>query len=94
MLSALLHVLGNALNNLGVIITVAVTWLTPSPGCFYADPTVDMGISLTIVLSAVLLIRRNGEILLQSAPADVNLHDIGHNLERVPGIVAVYDLRT
>ncbi|KAL2175613.1 cation efflux protein [Thermothelomyces heterothallicus CBS 202.75] len=92
MLGALLHVLGDALNNLGVIVAAAVIWFAPSPGRFYADPAVGMGISLMIILSAVPLVRRSGEILLQSAPAGVSLGDISHDLEKIPGIVAVHEL--
>ncbi|KAL2171989.1 hypothetical protein VTG60DRAFT_726 [Thermothelomyces hinnuleus] len=92
MLGALLHVLGDALNNLGVIVAAAVIWFTPSPGRFYADPAVGMGISLMIMLSAVPLVRRSGEILLQSAPPGVSLGDISHDLEKIPGIVAVHEL--
>lgn len=94
MLGALLHVLGDALNNAGVMVAAAVIWFASSPSRFYADPAVGLGISLMILLSAVPLVKHSGEILLQSAPPGVSLGDIKHDLEKIPGIVAVHELRT
>jgi zinc transporter 1 len=82
MMGALLHVLGDALNNVGVIIAAAVIWFTSSPARFYADPAVGMAISLMILCSAGPLIKHSGEILLQSAPQGVSLSDIKHDLEK------------
>ena len=82
MMGALLHVLGDALDNVGVIIAAAVIWFTSSPARFYADPAVGMAISLMILCSAGPLIKHSGEILLQSAPEGVSLSDIKHDLEK------------
>ncbi|KAH6856532.1 cation efflux protein [Chaetomium sp. MPI-CAGE-AT-0009] len=93
MLGALLHVAGDALNNAGVIVAAAVMWLAPGGrGRFYADPAVGLAIALTIVVSAVPLVRRSGEILLQSAPAGVSLRDVRHDIEKIPGVVSVHEL--
>jgi zinc transporter 1 len=95
MMGALLHVLGDALNNVGVIVAAVVIWRTaPSPARFYADPAVGMAIALMILGSAVPLIKHSGEILLQSAPAGVDLGDIKHDIEKIPGVVSVHELRT
>lgn len=83
MMGALLHVIGDALNNVGVILAAVLIWFTSSPGRFYADPAVGMGISLMILFSATPLVKHSGEILLQSAPRGVNLSDIKHDIEKV-----------
>lgn len=83
MLGAMLHVVGDALNNLAVIIAALVIWFTASPTRFYADPAVSMAISIMILLSALPLIKQSGEILLQSAPRGVDLADIKHDMEKV-----------
>ncbi|KAH6635268.1 cation efflux family protein [Chaetomium sp. MPI-SDFR-AT-0129] len=92
MMGALLHVIGDALNNLGVIIAAVVILFTSSPGRFYADPAVGLAISLMIVSSAIPLARDSGEILLQSAPVGVDLADIKHDLEKIPGVDSVHEL--
>ncbi|KAK3390958.1 cation efflux family protein [Podospora didyma] len=92
MMGALIHVIGDALNNLGVIIAALVIWLTHSPSRFYADPGVSMGIAIMILLSALPLVKNSGAILLQSAPRGVDLGDVKHDLEKIPGIESVHEL--
>ncbi|GAB1318992.1 Cation efflux protein [Madurella fahalii] len=92
MLGAMLHVVGDALNNLAVIIAAAVIWFTISPARFYADPAVSMAISIMILLSAMPLVKQSGEILLQSAPRGVDLADIKHDIEKISGVESVHEL--
>jgi hypothetical protein len=71
-------------------------WLVPTAARarFYADPAVGLAIALTVLASALPLIRRSGEVLLQSAPAGVRLEDVRADMERVDGVVSVHELRT
>jgi zinc transporter 1 len=48
-------VLGDAFNNLGVIIAAAIIWKTTFPARFYADPAASMGIGLVLILTAIKL---------------------------------------
>ncbi|KAL2218143.1 cation diffusion facilitator family metal ion transporter [Thermoascus aurantiacus ATCC 26904] len=92
MMGVLLHVLGDAANNLGVIISALVIWLTHYEGRYYADPAVSMAIAVTILLSSLPLVRRSGVILLESAPNGVDLGDVKHDLEKIPGVVSIHEL--
>jgi Co/Zn/Cd efflux system component len=53
LMGILIHVAGDAANNLGVILAGAIIWKTTSPGRFYVDPAVSMAISFMIFGSAV-----------------------------------------
>lgn len=88
----LLHVLGDALNNIGVIASAAIIWCAPSPARFYADPAVSMWIALLILVSAVPLTHSAGTILLQSAPRGICLDHVKHDLESIPGVLSVHEL--
>lgn len=55
MMGVLVHVIGDAINNVGVIIAAAVIWKAKYEGRFYADPAVSMGISMMILLSSLPL---------------------------------------
>lgn len=92
MMGVLVHVIGDALNNLGVIIAALVIWLTQYPSRYYADPGVSMGIACMILISALPLVKNSGTILLQSAPRGVNVADVKHDLEKIPGIESVHEL--
>ncbi len=55
MMGVIIHLIGDAINNIGVIIAAAVIWKATYGGRFYADPAVSMGISFMILLSALPL---------------------------------------
>ncbi|KAI0419216.1 cation efflux family protein [Xylaria grammica] len=92
MLGVLVHVLSDALNNVAVIIAALVIWLTSSPKRFYIDPGVSTAISILILLSSIPLVKNSGKILMQSAPRGVDLEDVKHDLEKIPGIESVHEL--
>ncbi|GJP93461.1 hypothetical protein AnigIFM63309_004865 [Aspergillus niger] len=92
MLGVLIHVIGDAANNLGVMAAALVIWLAHYGGRYYADPGTSMGISIMIMLSSVPLVRRCGIILLESAPNGVDLEDVKHDLEKIPGVLSVHEL--
>jgi zinc transporter 1 len=91
-LGVLIHVIGDAINNIGVIISAVIIWFVKSDSRFYADPAVSMWIAIMILLSAIPLTKRSGKILLQSAPLGVKLEDIKHDLESIPGVQSVHEL--
>ncbi|PYH47212.1 putative di-, tri-valent inorganic cation transporter [Aspergillus saccharolyticus JOP 1030-1] len=92
MMGVLVHVLGDAANNLGVMAAALVIWLTHYEGRYYADPGTTMGISIMILLSSFPLVRRSGLILLQSAPNGVDAEDVKHDLEKISGVLSVHEL--
>lgn len=55
MLGVLIHVLGDAANNIGVIISALVIWLTTYPNRYYADPAVSMAIAIIILSTSIPL---------------------------------------
>lgn len=55
MLGVLIHVVGDAANNVGVIISALVIWLTTSPARYYADPAVSMAIAIVIFTTSLPL---------------------------------------
>lgn len=55
MLGVLIHLVGDALNNIGVMISALVIWLTKYEGRFYADPAASMAIACMIMLTSAPL---------------------------------------
>jgi len=53
MMAVLMHIAGDAINNIGVIIAAAVIWKANYEGRFYADPAVSMAIAIMITLSGL-----------------------------------------
>nr|RBQ93026.1 hypothetical protein FVER53263_06383 [Fusarium verticillioides] len=92
MLGVFIHVLGDAINNIGVIIAAVLIWQLKGEGRYYADPAVGVFISLMILLSAIPLVKKSGAILLQTAPEGVNPEDVKRDIKMIPGIISVHEL--
>ncbi|KAF4629245.1 hypothetical protein G7Y89_g8905 [Cudoniella acicularis] len=92
MLGVLVHIIGDAINNIGVIIAAVVIWKAHYEGRFYADPAVSVGIAIMILVSSIPIIKSSGSILLQSVPLGVNLEDVKYDLEKVDGVTSVHEL--
>ena len=53
MMGVMIHVIGDAINNLGVMAAGLIIWLAaPHAGRHYADPGVSMFIAILIILSS------------------------------------------
>ncbi|KAI8957687.1 putative cation diffusion facilitator family metal ion transporter [Daldinia sp. FL1419] len=83
MMGVLFHVIGDACNNVGVIVAALVIWLATPEGRFYADPGISMAIAIMILVTSIPLVKNSGKILMQSAPKGVNIDDVRHDLEKV-----------
>jgi len=90
--AVLIHLMGDAFNNIGVIISAVIIWKTTSENRFYADPAISMIIGIVLVLTALKLVFQGGKILLLSEPLGVDVEDVKHDLEKVPGVLSVHEL--
>ena len=86
---AFLEVLSDMLGSLGVIVAGVVLLTT---GWSYADPIIGAGIGLFILPRAWRLGREALRILLEVAPADVDVPAVGNRLASLPGVADVHDL--
>uniref|UniRef100_D8Q1J1 Cation efflux protein n=1 Tax=Schizophyllum commune (strain H4-8 / FGSC 9210) TaxID=578458 RepID=D8Q1J1_SCHCM len=86
------HLFGDAINNIGVIIASLVIWKVHSPERFYADPAASLIISLIIFSSAIPLTAKSGRILLEAAPVDLDLEKVKDDLSTIPNVLSIHDL--
>ena len=87
-----IHVLGDALGNLGVIASALFIWLSTYSWRFYADPLISLLITLIILKTALPLCRASSRILLQAVPAGLSVDDIRADIEQLPGVEACHHL--
>lgn len=87
-----LHVMGDALGNIGVIATALFIWLTDYSWRFYMDPLVSLIITAIILASAIPLCKAASRILLQAVPAGISIDDIKGDIEALPGILSCHHL--
>ncbi|KFZ00879.1 hypothetical protein V500_00937 [Pseudogymnoascus sp. VKM F-4518 (FW-2643)] len=90
MRAMVLHVIGDALGNVGVIISALIIWPTHSQQRFYADPAVSLFITLIILRSAIPLTFATAKILLQATPDHLDVTDIKEDIQNIPGVVSCH----
>jgi cobalt-zinc-cadmium efflux system protein len=84
---AYLHVLGDLLASVGVVIAAVVMRLT---GFYLIDPILSVLIALAIIYSSLRLLREGAHILLEGVPHGVKLEDIAEILRELPGVQEVH----
>ncbi|MGA9526346.1 MAG: cation diffusion facilitator family transporter [Myxococcaceae bacterium] len=86
---AFLHVLGDTLSSVGVIVGAVIMWTT---GWYVVDPIISIAISLVILVGAYRLVRDAVDVLLEATPAHVDMAECRTLMLSVEGVIAVHDL--
>jgi cobalt-zinc-cadmium efflux system protein len=86
---AFLHVLGDAISSVGVIIAAILIRFT---GANWLDPLISILIGIIIVISAVRLLRSALHILLEGVPEGLSVKEINERLRTLPMVSQVHDL--
>ncbi|KAF2118405.1 cation efflux protein [Lophiotrema nucula] len=87
-----LHVMGDALGNIGVIASALIIWLTDYSWRFYSDPAISLVITIIILGSAIPLCKAASRILLQAVPAGLSIDDIKDDITDLDGIISCHHL--
>lgn len=86
---AFLEVMADALGSLAVIVAAVLILTT---GWQAADPIASLVIGLMIVPRTVKLLRETLNVLLESAPKDVDMAEVRSHILDLPGVEDVHDL--
>lgn len=89
MRGAWLHVLTDALGSVGAILGGFLIWAFDWA---WADPAVSVLIGLLVVVSSWNLLRETVAVLMESAPAGLDVDAVRDAMAGVPGVTAVHDL--
>ncbi|MEY4683575.1 MAG: hypothetical protein RLZ25_34 [Pseudomonadota bacterium] len=87
--SAFLHLLGDVISNLGAILAgIGIGW----SGKLWLDPLASLLIGVLIVWNAWVIVRETLDILMEGAPRDVGVEDVGRVLAAHPKVIGIHDL--
>jgi len=86
---AYLHIVGDALSSVGVVIGGVVILFT---GWYLIDPILSILISLVIIYGAWSLVRESVNILLESAPAHIEIDTIAAEIGKLKGVREAYHI--
>ncbi|HWQ18670.1 MAG TPA: cation diffusion facilitator family transporter [Methanotrichaceae archaeon] len=87
--SAYLHVLGDAVSSVGVIVAAVVIWQT---GWTLADPVASVLIGLIIIAGSSRVIRDSLHIIMEGVPRGISVSDVARAMSSVTGVVGIHDL--
>jgi cobalt-zinc-cadmium efflux system protein len=84
-----MHVLGDLLGSLGVIVAAAIIITT---GHLLADPIVSIVIGGLVLVSSWRVLRESVAVLLEAAPEGIDADEVGRRMAAAPGVREVHDL--
>jgi cobalt-zinc-cadmium efflux system protein len=87
--SAYLHIIGDLLASVGVIVAALIIRFT---GWLAADPIASLLATALIVRGAWRLVRESVDVLLEATPSHIALGDVRAKLEGIAGVQSVHDL--
>ncbi|XP_074165292.1 calcium/manganese antiporter SLC30A10 isoform X1 [Sminthopsis crassicaudata] len=94
----LLHVMGDALGSVVVVVTAIIFYVRPLEGdkpcnwqC-YIDPSLTIIMVIIILSSAFPLIKETASILLQMVPKGIDLEELVGKLSNVPGVSSIHEM--
>lgn len=87
--AVLRHSAADALGSLAVVVSATVIALT---GWQQADPVASLVIAALIAASSLRLVREPLDVLMETAPAGVDVDEVGRRMCEVPGVLGVHEL--
>jgi cobalt-zinc-cadmium efflux system protein len=87
--AVLRHSAADALGSIGVVVAGVIVLTT---GWAYADPIVGLLIGVLILAGSVGLVKEAIDVLMEAAPAGLDVQEIGQAMAAVPGVREVHDL--
>ena len=88
--AALIHVIGDAVQNLGVVIAGAIIYYYPQASI--ADPVCTFIFSIIVVFTTIRILRDCISVLMEGSPLKFDMENLGKDLAKIRGVVEVHDL--
>ncbi len=87
--SAYLHVLGDLISSIGVIVAALLIRLTSA---YWIDPLISILIGAIILVSAYRLLRQSLHILIEGVPEGLSIRDVNQAISSITEVETVHDL--
>jgi zinc transporter 1 len=87
-----LHLLGDALGSVTVIIGALISWLVEWEYKKYIDPIITLIICMIILGSTLPLLKYSILVILQAVPDNIDLSKMKEELSNIPGVYNLHDL--
>ena len=89
-LLAFIHVIGDFVQTIGVLIAGIIIWVEPS--LVIADPICTFIFSIIVLVTTIGILRDTLHVLMEGVPLDVEIVSVVNDLRAIPGVADVHDL--
>jgi cobalt-zinc-cadmium efflux system protein len=86
--SAFLHVVGDTLSSVGVVLAAIIMFFT---GWYIIDPIVSIIVGVAIIYGTLRMLREVIHILMEGTPSKIKVAEVIKTLKAVPSVVDVHD---
>ncbi|CAK8685191.1 unnamed protein product [Clavelina lepadiformis] len=87
-----LHVLGDALGSVVVIISALIIYFVEEDWRYYADPVMTLVIAGIIMYTTIPLLKQSAMILLQTPPAHIKMDELMVKVKQIEGVLSIHEL--
>ena len=87
-----LHVTGDALGSVAVIVSALVVWLAEGSWRFYFDPAISIVFTIIIACTTIPLIVRTAKIMLLATPSTVSMPELKKAILNVDGVLDLHEV--
>lgn len=88
--AAMIHVIGDLLQSVGVLVAAGLIWWKPE--WKIADPICTFLFSILVLLTTVRIVRESFHVLMEGTPEGIDLLDVSHVLKGLHQVDNVHDL--
>ncbi|XP_075552620.1 proton-coupled zinc antiporter SLC30A2-like isoform X2 [Dermacentor variabilis] len=88
--AAFIHVLGDLIQSVGVLVAAIVIYFCPS--CGVVDPVCTLMFSVIVLVTTLAILREALNVLMEGIPHSVDYHQVKRLLLSVDGVARVHDL--
>eukprot|EP01122_Echinamoeba_exundans_P001151 TRINITY_DN1111_c0_g1_i1.p1 TRINITY_DN1111_c0_g1~~TRINITY_DN1111_c0_g1_i1.p1 ORF type:complete len:303 (+),score=27.66 TRINITY_DN1111_c0_g1_i1:497-1405(+) len=92
MYSVFLHVIGDAMGSIAVIVATLIIWLTNWSWKYYVDPIASLFVAAILAYGSFGLVRRMVYVVMQASPSSIDVDSIRASLKNIQGVIDVHDL--
>ncbi|CAO1303703.1 unnamed protein product [Diamesa hyperborea] len=89
--AALLHVLGDFLQSIGVVVAAIIIKINPNAKII--DPLCTFLFSIIVIFTTIKIFRKSVAILLEAVPSDVSYSKLMSDLQSIEGVSCVHNLK-
>ncbi|MBU0744041.1 MAG: cation diffusion facilitator family transporter [Gammaproteobacteria bacterium] len=87
--AALLHVMGDLLGSVAVLISGIIIYFT---NWTLIDPILSIFICLLILISTINLLRKSSLVLMEGTPSNIDFTEVSRDIKTINGVKTIHDL--